>query len=231
MSDLETLKNQLVRKASKAIVGGFRPPDDPLASWFGKVRVARQEEDWPLSNGRLMMPLCQLNLEEAPYKPEALQDVALITVFIDPYELPVTDTPNGQGWLLRAYPSMSGLVPLEQANHRMIIKPFPIQWELLDGDYPAWEDACDIDMPAEIEENYYDYFTTVNGTKLGGWPSVIQNQVYWAPPDQRTPDLEYVFQIDSEPKANWAWGDRGCGYFGRGSGSAKDIWTMTWQCY
>lgn len=42
---------------------------------------------------------------------------------------------------------------------------------------------------------------------------------------------KYVFQIDSEEKAYWAWGEGGIGYFGRGTGEARDQWTMDWQCY
>lgn len=42
---IEELRKQLVRRASRAIVGGFRPPDDPLVSWFGKVNVFLPGED------------------------------------------------------------------------------------------------------------------------------------------------------------------------------------------
>lgn len=37
---LKELKKKLVRPASRAIVGGFRPPADPLASWLGRVNIA-----------------------------------------------------------------------------------------------------------------------------------------------------------------------------------------------
>ena len=41
---IKELKQQLCRRASRAIVGGFRPPTDPLASRLGKVNVAATEE-------------------------------------------------------------------------------------------------------------------------------------------------------------------------------------------
>ena len=34
------------RPACIAELGGFRPPEDPLASWFGHVLVARPGEGW-----------------------------------------------------------------------------------------------------------------------------------------------------------------------------------------
>src|SRR5438093_5446223 len=132
---LEDLKRRLVRKASRATLGGFRPPESPLASWFGKVLVAGEGEEWPRSVGKPMMPLCQLNLTECPFVPEALSDIALIALFIDPDDLPL-DTPNGDGWMLRAYPNLDGLSPVQQPQYDWQIKPFPIRWELLEEDYP-----------------------------------------------------------------------------------------------
>ncbi len=52
---LQELKHQLCHRASRAIVGGFRPPADPFASWLGKVKLAAAGEDWPTSAGRPMM--------------------------------------------------------------------------------------------------------------------------------------------------------------------------------
>ena len=58
------------------------------------------------------------------------------------------------------------------------------------------------------------------GTKVGGWPSYIQ-----ADP---AIEQEFVFQIGTEPKAHWAWGDNGSGYFYR---SLTGEWSMYWDCY
>ncbi len=91
---LRDLKKRLSRRASRAVVGGFRPPSDPLASWFGRVNVALPGEDWPTSAASPMMPLVQFNLAELPFRPESIADIAMITLFIDQEELPVS-TPNG----------------------------------------------------------------------------------------------------------------------------------------
>jgi len=47
---IKTLRRQLSRRASRAVVVGFRPPIDPLTSWFGKVNLATAGEDYPCWN-------------------------------------------------------------------------------------------------------------------------------------------------------------------------------------
>lgn len=227
---LRDLSKQLSRRASRAIVGGFRPSDDPFASWFGKVNLAAAGEDWPTSAGRPMMPLAQFNMAEVPFRPESVSDIAFLTVFIGQEELPA-GTPNGEGWLLRAYSSVDGLLPIAAPTDRGSIRAFPIRWELIQADYPCWDDAWQTPMPPRIKENYHDYFETQDGSKVGGWPRLIQSEILWAPWNQHPASPEYVFQIDSEEKAHWAWGDGGVGYFGRGTGETRDVRTLEWQCY
>ncbi|MGI4789399.1 MAG: DUF1963 domain-containing protein [Janthinobacterium lividum] len=237
---LADLKQKLVRRASRAVVGGFRPPADPFTSWFAKVNFALPGEDWPTSAARPMMPLCQLNLTEVPFRPESISDIAFLTIFIDQEELP-TDKANGDGWMLRAYPSLEGLVPIVPPADIGYLKPFPIRWELIEDDFPCWEDAQDNPLASKLEGNYHDFFENQKGTKVGGWPGLIQAGLgiattqegldYRAVMEGNTAFPEYVLQIDSESKAAWSWGDAGFGYIGRGTGAARDVWTLEWQCY
>ena len=170
---LKKLKRAVVRNASQAIVGGFRPPESPLTSWFGKVLVATAEETWPMSNGTPMMPLCQFNLTECPFVPELLSDIAFLTVFIDGDELP-QDPSNGEGWLLRAYHKLDDLVAIQgPTKPGWSIRSFPIKWQLLQEDYPSRDDLVDIELPPEVDENYSELFENQNGTKIGGWPTLI----------------------------------------------------------
>ncbi|MHC4864890.1 MAG: DUF1963 domain-containing protein [Planctomycetota bacterium] len=216
------------------IVGGFRPPEDPFASWFGRVRVARPDEAWPDHEGEIMVPLCQINLSELPYVPEKLRNVALITVFIDAEDLP-TGAPNGRGWELRTYPSLEGLAETVEPDCEGAIKPFPVRWELIEEDYPCWEDVprqlCTKMLAEGTDEEYFDLFENVACSKVGGWPSLIQGGIMWGPKNLVPPDMDYVFQINSEPKGAWGWGDAGTGYFGRGSWFGKDEWGLEWQCF
>lgn len=226
--NIEEIRRRLVRKASVMSLGGFRPPADPFTTWFGRIRVALPHEIWPTDDGKPMLPLCQINCAELPYKPDALSDIALISVFITQNELP-SDTPNGEGWSLRTYASLDGLVEIEEPKPTTLIKPFPVRWELIEEDYPIWDDV-DIKVPPEVAANYYDLFVNRDGSKVGGCPTLIQSEIYWAPWNKHPANPAYVFQIDSEEKAHWAWGDAGVGYFGRGTGSATDQWAFEWQC-
>ena len=97
--------------ASIAQIGGFRPPDDPAGSWFGGRFVGLPGEPWPTWQGQEMLSLLQVRVDELPYRPPQLGGMALVTVFAARDEIPC-DAPNGEGWLVRTYPSAKGLIPL-----------------------------------------------------------------------------------------------------------------------
>lgn len=111
------------------------------------------------------------------------------------------------------------------------LNSFLLTPEIIEEDYPCWEDV-EIDVPEEIENDYYDYFTTLDGLKLGGWPRLIQSEIYWVPYNAHPAMPRFVFQIDSSEKGGWQWGDQGVGYFGRGSAPGhEDEWALSWQCF
>ena len=229
--EIAELQAKLRRQAVIMQIGGARPSDDLAASWFGKVNLALPGEAWPLFNEQPMLPLSQINIKALPVIPDILADLEFVTVFIEPGELPL-DTPNGEGWCLRSYRELSKLVPLEMPGDlESNIKPFPLFAQLRDDDYPCHED-CDIELPEEVDENYYDYFQGLDGFKIGGWPRLIQSDIFWAPYNKHDAKPEFAFQIDSSDKAQWAWGDGGIGYFGRGTAPGhEDEWALTWQCF
>jgi Domain of unknown function (DUF1963) len=231
------------RPACVAQVGGFRPPQDPLASWFGRVRVALPGEGWPTTTaGAPMLALAQFNLRELPCRPpQALADVALLTLFLGPWQLPV-DEPNGVNWALRAYPSLDGLVPLAEPTparagdpklrkgQSLHLRPFPIRWrEHLDL-------PCRDDLPLELldrrdawaqERNATE--VTADGTKIGGWPCCIQGQVQWWTGGRLVQDCQYVLQLGSEHKSGLSWGYAGLGFVARQPDRGADGWHLTWQ--
>lgn len=231
MSDaVNEFRHSIRRRAVAMEIGGFRPSESLAHSWFGRVNLALPDEAWPYANDRPMLALCQINLTELPFCPPRLNDLELITVFIDAEELP-TDDPNGTNWCLRAYPSLQGLVPLTPQGEGSPIKPLPMRPVAADEDFPCWEDVTS-EVPAEVENSYYDHFPNVPGFKLGGWPSLIQSEIYWAPWQKHPIAPEYVFQIGSTEKGHWMWGDNGVGYFGRGTASGHEHeWALGWQCY
>lgn len=227
MEQLEKIQRLLAKPACRMIVGGFRPSSDPFASWFGKVSIAQAHEAWPLFQGEPMMPLCQINCTELPMRSEALIHVDFLTLFIAADKLPVDDTANGEGWALRTYKNDQSLTLLEQPTTlKSSTKAFPVRWEMIPQDYPSWKDALDIlkENDLSLFDDHQNLFPNHYCSKLGGWPSHIQSRPF----DYFTDKPTYVFQIDSEYKAHWSWGDNGIGYFGclpKGDGQ----WFLDWQ--
>jgi hypothetical protein len=230
------------RPTCVAQVGGFRPSQDPLASWFGRVRVALPGEGWPTTDGAPMLALAQFNLHELPCRPPpALADVSLLTLFLGPWQFPV-DAPNGVNWALRAYSCLDDLVPLEEPSparagdpklrkgQDMTLRPFPVRWqERLDL-------PCRDDIPAELLDSWDAWVKDwgaaelpFDGTKIGGWPYCIQSGVQWRTGGRLVEDGQYVLQLGSEHKTGLSWRYEGLGYVARQLGCGAGGWHLTWQ--
>jgi Domain of unknown function (DUF1963) len=237
---IKGLKTRLARRAALIEVGGFRPPAEPWASWFGRVNLALPGETWPVEGGRSMLPIAQLNLREAPFVPPALADLELIAVFFGRGALQA-ETSNGDGWLVRAYPRLDELAAIDVPDDvasgvsEMIaggkpIRPFPIRYSVLEHDYPDWDDVADLDIPEAITDRWEDHFSAARGCKLGGWPSLIQSEVFSSTRDASGQKPEFVIQLDMVPKANFIFHADSTCYLGRGTGAEGDTWFFDWQC-
>ena len=155
----QAFKEKIKKRAITLEIGGFKPPEDHMSSWFGKVSFCKQGEVWPLHDGQPMAALAQINLSEIPYKPKGLEGLEFIAIFIANDELPL-DTPNGNGWLLRSYKSTDELIPLEKVEINSHIRPFPMRPKIIEADYPCWDDVA-FKCPESLENEYYDHFKTV----------------------------------------------------------------------
>ncbi len=82
--DINEAKAQLVRRAIRLEIGGFRPPENADASWLGQVNLAAPGEEWPRTGREPMDALCQINIDEMPFRPPGLEDIGFISVFIGP---------------------------------------------------------------------------------------------------------------------------------------------------
>ena len=230
---MEEIKKQLAREAICLNVGGFRPGTALTDSWIGKVMLAATGERWPIFEGNPMIPLCQINLKELPYRPDILADIEFITVFLDHERLPL-DKPNGDGWCLRAYKDINELVALTQPIHNSLIRPMPMRGVYIVDDFPQWEDD---DFPLRDlfldESNGLDFHAICEnaiGNKLGGWPTLLQGGLFSANFNQDPAIPRYAFQIDSISMNNFSWGYGGIGYFGRGTAAGtEDNWYLEWQ--
>lgn len=217
--------DEYLRDASIAQVGGFRPPEEPVSSWFGGCFVALPDETWPANENGPMIPLLQVRTDELPHLSHALSDVALFNVFVDRKELPGNGARSGEGWVLRSYRKLKGLAPVT-APKDSTLRSFPIRWTLAKGEGPTWADAWglhDLEEFNELddcEELFEDRYQQHTGTKIGGWPSFIQSSM--GDPDR------FVFQIGSEQKPGWMWGDNGNAYVFR---EKKGDWLLVWDSY
>ena len=199
------------------------PTGHPLASHIGLAPVMRMGEEWPHdSEGRAMQFVAQLNLTEAPFVPEVLRNVALLTIFVGEKCIERRFDPGS--WVLRAYPSLDGLSPVTtppQPWHWL--KGFECRWQQAD-DYPSYDDALlrlpdgyslEDDLPEERHS------LNVHRSKVGGFASTVQHEVQFAPPIkttdgwQKVEEPPFVLQIVSEEKARLMWADNGVLYLGR----------------
>ncbi|HUB65895.1 MAG TPA: DUF1963 domain-containing protein [Candidatus Methylacidiphilales bacterium] len=226
--DADSFRQKAKRRAIVMEIGGFRPPENPQASWFGRVAFGLPGEGWPVTgDSQPMIPLAQINLTEFPFRPPRLEDIEFLAVFVDPKNRYEDET----GWRVRAYPRLDALVPLQMPlGLKPEIKALPMRPRIAEEDYPCHDEVAEI-LPANLADNYEDEFENVSGFKLGGWPSLIQSRIEW-PFSAGAAQPEHVFQIDSTEKGRWSWGDGGVGYFGRGTAPGhEDEWFLVWQCF
>jgi uncharacterized protein YwqG len=228
MSGIKEFERLNTRKASVVHVGGFRPTGDPFASHFGLRPLGANGEEWPAMDGQPLLFVCQLNLTAAPAVPALLEDIALITFFVDPALGDLTKQ-NGADWCLRAYPSLNGLVAMTPAPGAAALKRgFECRWEALD-DHPNYDDPGRVvpdgfdDSEAELEN--------LARTKIGGYASTIQSEPWWGY-EEHAGAPAYCLQINSEEKVGRVWGDGGTVYIARGTAEGcREQWFLDWQCY
>ena len=179
-------------------------------------------ESLPIYNGRQMFPLLQVKIEELPFVPARLEDTKFLTVFFNRDELPF-DNPHGEGWEIREYTSLDGLVELPDSTEAPMVKDFPIQWSLIDDDAPDWENAWEMVDLTPIndadDERFFDEYNRYSCTKFGGFPCCIQHGH----------ELDgFIFQIGSEEKPGWMWADNGIAYFNKDD---EGTWKWNTQFY
>lgn len=227
MGDIEATfrdLNRLLRKASIAEIGGFRPPANLITSWFGGKGIGLPGEQLPDYEGKELFPLLQVVTSELPFRPPQLDGITALVVFIDRVDIPLM-TPHGEGWLIREYTGLDHLVPLPPSSLPPVVRSFPIRWRLVTDDAPGWEAAAsliDINPIADSDDatrRFWDDYHRHQGTKLGGWPEEIQQGLIGVE--------NFVFQIDSNSDAGWQWGDAGIGYFMK---DPDGTWHFSWDC-
>lgn len=233
--ELEPILREFGRTAN---IGSHTRRGDVCGSWLGDVRLARPGQEWPVGPHGPLEPVLQINVRDLPFVPPELSDLALITVFLgwndDGFAL-ASDEPfpaNGQQWLLRAYQTLDGLEEIECPFRRRCAST-PIRWSVLEGDMPCYEDGSHAYYLCEQAGfKFRDHFETANGLKVGGWPRLIQSEIFWARFNEHPANPEFRFQIDSDDKLKGMWfvHDGVC-YFGRGERGHEHEWAHECQFY
>ncbi|MGD1915298.1 MAG: hypothetical protein ACFCBV_03815 [Phycisphaerales bacterium] len=226
-------------------------------SWIGKVTLSLPGETWPTCEQRPLAPIFQLRLDEAPFVPDSLKDIACVTFFaecageeLDPeFALPGGAEakldeldPEQAGWCLRAYKDVASLVEIEQAQVAWPFKSAPGSWTHVELDPPSGFEFGEDEVPESVAVAFEE--SKLKGVRLGGWPSIIQDQLPWGPRQPPLPDWEgrpiawkppaflpeYAFELTWIQELDLSFGDVGSVYFGRGKAD-PDWWIVARQSF
>ena len=233
---LDQYRTILTRSASlgSVVIGRIEP--DPLGSWLGRVNKLGRGEDWPLFEGRPMVGIAQLNVSQAPFVPMELDGIGFLTLFLgeEGGDLIVPDErPNGDGWLLRAYPSQTELIDVAPVELQGL-RPRRLSWELI-SDLPDWEDIAMTADGTAINAllDSRDYYEAIGGasqgTKLGGWPDLIQGAISWRSATNGACPTAYALQVDSDEKVGLNLWDSGVIHFGLSVEEGRVVWAAESQ--
>jgi hypothetical protein len=234
---LDELIAMIRRPGSVAELVLARPDPSPIRSWLGAVTACAAGEQWPMYQGSPMVGLAQLNLEECPSVPEMLRPYAFLALFLgeEHGDLLIPDgQANGDGWLLRAYKSLGELSQAETPRPPDWLRPRQLTWKPIE-DIPAREDVSNLVDYRVIEGllGGSEYEEAVgrphDGTKLGGWPTLIQSEISWAPWNRHPAGPAYVFQVDSQEKVGLNLWDGGVLHIGLGHIDGKPAWVAETQ--
>lgn len=214
---IEEIKEKLRKKAVIFKTGGIRPTNALSESWIGSVRWKKEGEELPTDqNGRMMTPLACIFIKGLPYIPEELNHIALISIFMskDVFEC-IQEMDLHTGFAIRTYADLDQLIPCQWDSDW--IKPFPLVPELVENDFPVWDqggipDALFHEIIALEESEDIEYFEDIceeiyANHKVGGYPAFCQSG-YWF-----GDGYEYVLQISSDEKAHLNIVDSGSFYF------------------
>jgi hypothetical protein len=123
-----------------------------------------------------MLFVCQLNLTAAPAVPALIEDVQLITFYVDSGLCPKAKESGGD-WRIFAYSSLSGLVPMPRPSDApKLRRGAECRWEACD-DHPNSDDP-ERQVPEGFDDSDVE-LDNVARTKVGGYASTVQSEPWW----------------------------------------------------
>jgi len=208
---------------------------DAFSSRFGGAPLGRPDEVWPAYNeldpktaqrdqffnyvreadDLDLFYIGQINVQDLPFVPGILKDVALISIFVDPHFL------SGERCLVRVYETLEGLVPINAPQKTSRHKPCAMAFEK-GTDMPIDEDVYPVEMSLEeVEANQEAH---VWASKIGGYASPIQSDPF----ELRHPAKpQFCLQLFEIKSLGVGWVDAGAFYLGRGTAPGH---THEWFC-
>jgi hypothetical protein len=238
-AEMQVAVDCLDRMVKPAIFGelGGPTPSHVLqpGSWWGGNFFGVMGEMAPIckGTGQPMRPLAQIRMDELPEVPACFEGLALLNIWVDLKAIFADYEADGAGFVIRTYPTLDGLVPVDVGPaDRKSLPAFPILWRGPGLDQPHWEDMAD-KIPASVAESDEDVWffesryaveaetlTKTCPVKLGGWPNWIQSP-------QWPEDAEFCLQVDSTDKGKLNIGDGGSLYIFR----TRHGWASRSDCY
>jgi hypothetical protein len=181
-----------------------------------------------------LRPVLQVRIADLPAPVADLADLAFIQLFAD-FESDGTlgdsmrsgypDLPAC--WKVRTFTKDDSLVDISPPNDLApwAIPTYRIGWDAV-IDAPCWEDAgvASKDWPSDD-----DGLNILAGIKVGGWPSLVQSGIFWAPLNQHPSSPRHVLQLTVD--CGLMIGDCGTMFIGRGKRNHPEEWALEWQCY
>lgn len=211
----------LIREKHGAVCTAF-------SSRFGGVPMGTPGEAWPtcertdprtgaISQENLFF-LGQMNLKDAPFVPEILRDLALISFFVDPAFA------EGDKCCVRAYKTLEELVPLVPPPNMAIHKACAMVFEKAQ-DTPCHSDPIlQEDLSEEDEDKLAD--AHLWHAKIGGFASPIQSYPFEFHP-HHSAQPAFCLQFLEIKCLQIDWIHSGAFYVARGR--TRDH-TNTWFC-
>ena len=133
---VDEIKKILQRKAVIFETGGFRSTNEIGESWIGAVKWKRPEDTVPKDkDGKDMIPLATIFIENLSYIPETIEKVKLMNVFISKNAYDHLMDLDGY-FKVQTYDSIEGLQPCLWINNQM--KAFPLKPQVVDDDLPEF---------------------------------------------------------------------------------------------
>lgn len=213
MNELAPLKERFARPALMFEAANQHFVSHP-PSLFGAVTAALPQEDWPHWQGEPLSALLQLNLNDLPFRPPGLQNVAFVSLFVASPENSEKKE-NGSSWCLRTYKDIAALEAL--VDPRPGSEMVPLGLPHLVEDFPE-DHGGDEKIDPVLWRQFKAQYPTRSGIKLGGWPPSPLVDLL----DRHPSNPDFVFQVDFGIGA-WA-------ALGRGTKPGmKDKWVLQWQ--